>query len=250
VKVFDCFPFCDELDILECRLRELDSTPVYRHVIVEAPLTHRGPAKPLVFPEHKERFAPWLDRIIYVVADNLAEDTSWPARIAAQRDYVREGLHDADRNDVIILSDIDEILSPQGVEVAMRGEAVCFEQRMALFCVDWEAPHLWNGPSAMPARSVGDVHDMRHAGRHVREGTGWHLTWLGGPEAVRAKTGRYGHSEQDSMISDGLEDGRFLLRGDTWEGQCLPRVVDDTWPKWVHERGCPPQWFRQYWQRG
>jgi hypothetical protein len=249
-RVFDAFLFCDELDILECRLRELDGSLVYRHVIVEAPLTHRGPVKPLVFPEHKERFAPWAGKIIYIVADSLAEDTSWPARIAAQRDYIREGLHDAAWDDVIILSDIDEIISPRGVEMAAQGEGLCFEQRMAIFCVDWEAPHRWNGPSSFLAQAAGagGISGMRHTGRHVQEGAGWHLTWLGGPEAVIAKTGRYGHSEQDTMIREGLDTGRFLIRGDTWEGQCLPRVVDDTWPKWVYERGCPANWFRAFWQ--
>jgi len=248
VKVWDCTLFCDELDILECRLRELDGTPVWRHVIVESRLTHRGPAKELVFPQHRERFAPWLDRIIYVVAD-LDPAAPWDHRIAHQRDQVRQGLGGAGGDDIIILSDVDEIITPQGVEVAMRGEPVFFQQRMALFCADWEAPHPWGGPTAMPARLAGgSIADMRGAGRHEYEGAGWHLTWLGGPQAVLAKTGRYGHSEQDQMIRDGLSTGRFLIRGDTWEGQCLPRAVDETWPRWVYQRDCPANWFRAYWQ--
>ncbi len=247
-RVYDCTLFCDEYDMLECRLREYENSPhVYRHVIVESSLTHRGPAKTLNFKEHEDRFAPWLDRIVYVVAD-IDPVMVWWERIAAQRDAIRQGLTDAGPDDVVILSDVDEIISPLGIEVAARGEHACFRQRLALFCVDWEAPHTWDGPSAARLRDVGPFHDFRMTGTRTTEGAGWHLTWLGGPGAVRAKMGRYGHSEQDAMLERGLQDGSFLLRGSTWEGQCVARPVTDQWPRWVFERQCPPEWFREYWQ--
>ena len=44
--------FRDELDMLECRLRELEDV-VYRHVLVEAPVTHRGDPKPLYYAENR-----------------------------------------------------------------------------------------------------------------------------------------------------------------------------------------------------
>jgi len=43
--IYDCFPFFDELDVLEIRLNELDPV-VDKFVLVEAPVTHsiqRGP---------------------------------------------------------------------------------------------------------------------------------------------------------------------------------------------------------------
>jgi Glycosyltransferase family 17 len=245
-RIFDCFPWAGELDILECRLRELDSSAVYRHVLVESPVTHRGPAKTLDYLEHEDRFAPWADRIIHVVAD-LDPGTSWGNRIAAQRDAVRDGLSDADGDDIVILSDVDEIITPLAVQVAARGEHVCFRQRFALFCVDWEVPHPWDGPSAARLRDVDTFAGFRITGSYTDEGAGWHLSWLGGPAAGREKLGRYGHAEKDTEIGQGLRDGRFLLRGDTWEGQCTARVVNENWPRWVFERQCPPEWFREHW---
>ena len=54
-KAWDAFLFCNELDLLEARLTELDSA-VYRHVLVEAPVTFQGDPKPLWYAENKERF--------------------------------------------------------------------------------------------------------------------------------------------------------------------------------------------------
>lgn len=237
----------DEYNMLECRLRELEDTPVYRHILVESTRTHRGPAKALNFPEHKDRYGPWLDRIAYVTAD-LPGDVPWQHRIGMQRECVRIALQDADQADVVILSDCDEIITPRGVEVAARGEHVRWDQRHAIFTADWVAPNRWAGPSAARLRDIGSFAAFRLSGKPTTEGAGTHLSWIGGPDQVRAKMGRYGHAEQDAMLAEGLGNGRFYLRGDTWEGQCTPAEVDETWPRWVYERKCPETWFREYWE--
>src|ERR1051326_9357013 len=64
--VYDVFMFNDELDILECRLYELQDIPNLTHVIVEANVTHQDNPKDSVFLDHRERFAPWKDRIAHV----------------------------------------------------------------------------------------------------------------------------------------------------------------------------------------
>jgi Glycosyltransferase family 17 len=250
-RVYDCFLFSgdggDEWNVLECRLRELADAAVYRHVLVEARRTHRGPVKPLNFPEHKDRYAEWLDRIVYVAAD-LPEGVPWQDRIGMQRECVRTGLKDAAPDDVVILSDLDEIITPRGVEVAARGGHVRFDQRHTIFCADWVAPNRWAGPSAARLRDIGSFAAFRLSGTPTAEGAGTHLSWIGGPGEVRAKMSRYGHSEMDARMHAGLADGSYLLRGTTWEGQCTPGQVDETWPRWVYERKCPPAWFREYWE--
>ena len=67
-RLFDCFTFYDELDLLELRLAELGDI-VARFVLVEAASTFQGQPKPLVFEKEKARFAPWLDKIEHVVID-------------------------------------------------------------------------------------------------------------------------------------------------------------------------------------
>lgn len=53
--IVDCFPFFDELDLLEIRLHELkDVVDVF--VLTESPYTFTGIEKPLYFEENKKRF--------------------------------------------------------------------------------------------------------------------------------------------------------------------------------------------------
>lgn len=53
--VYDCFPFFNELDVLEIRLNVLDEV-VDKFVIVEMSKTHTGRDKPFYFEQNKERF--------------------------------------------------------------------------------------------------------------------------------------------------------------------------------------------------
>ena len=70
MTVHDCFIFFNELDALELRLEELDPV-VDRFVLVEARTTFTGQAKPLVFAEHRGRFAKFLPKLVHVVVDEL-----------------------------------------------------------------------------------------------------------------------------------------------------------------------------------
>ncbi|MDN3719828.1 hypothetical protein QW131_13210 [Roseibium salinum] len=63
MKLYDCFVFHNEFDLLELRLREMGDH-VDHFVLVEANQTQRGGAKPYYFDENRERFAPWADKII------------------------------------------------------------------------------------------------------------------------------------------------------------------------------------------
>lgn len=109
-RAWDAFLFCDELDLLEARLTELDDV-VDRHVLVEAPVTFQGDPKPLHYLENSGRFAPWKDKIIHVVADLGGCGDHWD-REHASRAAVTQGLGDLADDDIFLLSDVDEIPFP------------------------------------------------------------------------------------------------------------------------------------------
>ena len=110
--LWDTFMFRDELDMLEARLTELEDSPVYRHVLVEATTTHTGIPKPLYYDGNKERYARWADRIVHVIADVSNEPHPW-AMEHAQRNHIWAAIADADPDDIVILGDVDEIPSPR-----------------------------------------------------------------------------------------------------------------------------------------
>jgi len=109
--VYDCFPFFNELELLEVRLHELDPV-VDKFVLVEATRTFPGKPKPLHFAENRERFAAFADKIIHVVVEDMpAGDTRrdhW-VRDRFQRNAIGRGLKECRPDDVILVSDLDEI---------------------------------------------------------------------------------------------------------------------------------------------
>ena len=64
--IVDCFPFFNELDILEIRLNSL-APYVDRFVLTECNVTHSGNQKPLFFAENKERFKIRNKKIVFIV---------------------------------------------------------------------------------------------------------------------------------------------------------------------------------------
>ena len=118
---YDCFTFFNELDLLEIRLNVLKDV-VDRFVICEAPWTHTGMPKTLIFEANKPRFAEFLDRIVYIVAndpppmpaDFTKRQCAW-VRENHQRNELARGLANAHADDTILISDLDEIPDPDMV---------------------------------------------------------------------------------------------------------------------------------------
>lgn len=254
MKVWDTFVFNDELDMLECRLRE--DLPVDFHILVEAPVTFRGRRKPLTFAANRGRFEPWLGKIVHVVAEHMPKGPDPWLREAAQREYIRRGLVDAVPDDIVLHGDLDEIPSAQGIEDAIKAldsyTTVAFEQRCAVFAVDWVHPIKWQGTVAARYKDIQGFLWMRNQRREdmglIKNG-GWHLSWLGGPDEMRRKTMAFSHFEMEKTILVGIDEQKYYERGLFWgwsgSDEQLDAVdVDSTWPKWVAERQCPASWFR------
>lgn len=113
MKVYDCFSFFNEIDLLEIRLLLLNDI-VDKFVIVELNKTHRGEDKKYNFPEYKDRFQPYRDKIIYIQPEEVpvykgAGD--WTIE-NFQRNCIMRGLHNCEPEDMIIISDLDEIPNP------------------------------------------------------------------------------------------------------------------------------------------
>jgi hypothetical protein len=262
VRTYDTFLLNDELDMLECRLTELDGK-VHRHVLVEAKLDHQGNPKPLHYAENAERFAPWADKIVHVVADVPSrEDDGNPwSREFAQRQAVWQGLDGVEPEDLVLVCDVDEIPSDRALGLQLD-EVAALSMRLSMFAVDWVYPQETRIAIAGRAGMLHRVplHVLRDNG--VRStlplvtGAGWHFTWLGGPEAIRRKAGQFCHLELQELVLAGNEAGEWYEQGWTWHGPVAPYPpprraarltavdVDEGWPAYIRERRCPDSWFR------
>src|SRR5689334_5945992 len=115
--IYDCFIFFNELELLDIRLNILNEV-VDKFVLVEATQTHQYKPKPLYYSDNKERFKAFHDKIIHLIVDELPPNptngprNSWDME-RFQRNCIARGLNDCKPDDVIIISDLDEIPDPK-----------------------------------------------------------------------------------------------------------------------------------------
>lgn len=110
-RIFDCFIFFNELDLLELRFAEhYDQVDFF--VICELSSTFKGLPKPLLFRDNRSRYSPFLNKIRHVVVDDMPSSGDAWGREFHQRSAIKRALGDLAPEDVVIVSDCDEFLSP------------------------------------------------------------------------------------------------------------------------------------------
>ena len=116
MRVFDCFTFYNEFDILELRLQELWDTVDF-FVIAEGNLTHQSNPKPFYLKDNWERFEKYSSKIRHIMLDDMPGDPNTWVNENFQRRELRRGLTDLQPDDLVIVSDCDEIPRPEAIEL-------------------------------------------------------------------------------------------------------------------------------------
>ena len=165
MKIFDCFMYFDEEVVLNVRLNTLDKFVDY-FVIVESKFTHNGTQRDLKFDYKK--FEKFKNKIIYlvydeqpkvieIINDNDLEDIKSAKYIFnaghrenGQRNYIQKGLIDADADDIILISDVDEIPNLLNIDFNLINEKIIlFKQDMFYYKFNLHLPNLiWTGTKA------------------------------------------------------------------------------------------------------
>jgi beta-1,4-mannosyl-glycoprotein beta-1,4-N-acetylglucosaminyltransferase len=162
MKIFDCFMYFDEEVVLDLRLNMLDEYVDY-FVIVESIFTHKGDKRELKF--NLKNFDKFKKKIIYLVYDqepkeiqqvfendNEAEKSSKYIHNAnyrenGQRNFISSGLKHAQNDDLILISDVDEIPNLENLtNKKITNEIILFKQDMFYYKFNLKLPNLiWSG---------------------------------------------------------------------------------------------------------
>ena len=220
--VYDCFPFFNELDLLELRLETLNEV-VDRFVLVEGTKTFSGKDKELVFDQNRNRYAKFLDRIIYVKVDDYPPlKNSWTYE-NWQRNCIARGLVGCKDDDTILISDCGEIPNPDVVKrlIGKRGpynlEQLVFSDYLDAFETDLP---IWGfGTKLLSYHTFKHFFDHRFrvhyddgCDREMNKGTtankirsyghywnvqrgGWHFSYMGGAASAISKIKAFSHQE-------------------------------------------------------
>lgn len=250
--------FAGETDMLDMRLAEMQALGA-RHVLAEATQTHRGVPRQVVFPSLRGRYRPYLGSVTHMAVSLPPAPDPW-VREHAQRDeawrVVAAGAAD---EDWVLIGDLDEIPSPDLLAKlsALDVPVVAIRMRVLAHAVNWEADPAAVPPQCVAARAgwlrlraaegvtLSRVRDRREHYEVIEDG--WHLTWMGGPQAAAVKldtgtchTEILGTPEEDLIRSgarwrDGADGGALPVRA---------VEVDESFPAWIRDRKCPQSWFR------
>ena len=230
MKIYDCFMFYDEDMLLDLRLNVLNEY-VDKFIISEAVYSHNGEQKKLNFDIKK--FSKFKDKIQYLIVKEPpptilkinSEDSEQTRgeklilngykRDHYQRQKLQEGLNGADSEDLIIISDLDEIPKLESVNIKnINNKLIFFKQKMFYykFNLFYDAKP-WYGSKACKKKNLitpqwlrdikqkkypfwrPDIYFSKrkyHDIFYVEDG-GWHFTSLKSPKEIEKKLLKFAH---------------------------------------------------------
>ena len=113
MKIFDCIIYLDENFLLELRFNILNDVIDY-FVVVESNKTWQGNKKKFNF--NIERFKKFTKKIIYVKVEDMPDGRNPWLRENFQRNCILRGIINSSDDDLILISDADEIPDPEKIK--------------------------------------------------------------------------------------------------------------------------------------
>lgn len=131
MRIFDCFTFFNEIDLLKIRLSLLNEVVDY-FVIVEMNKTFTGINKNFNLEANKAFFDEYREKIIYLKIKDIPnfkgiDDVEWE-REYFQRNCIMRGIVNCEPSDIIIISDVDEIPNPEVLKNILKSKIHWFGQ--------------------------------------------------------------------------------------------------------------------------
>ena len=284
MNIYDCFMYFDEDLLLDLRFNILNKY-IKKFVITEATYTHNGTKKELRFDINK--FKKFKDKIDYIVVDkpppnilNLIKGESegrrgeklilnGMARDYFQREHLNKGITQAEEEDLILISDLDEIPNLENLDFSKIGNKILlFEQKMFYYKLNLFYENLtWLGSKATKKKNFLSPQWLRNIkGKNypkwrldvlfskkkysnlffVKNG-GWHFTCLKTPEELEKKLLNFAHHYEFEVSGLKINDIKKLIaekrvmydhsvdqKAYKWSGKSiLKKVSNDVLPNYI-----------------
>ena len=241
--------FFDEEMLLELRLNTLDKF-VDKFIIVESAYTHSGKEKKLIFDINK--YPKFKEKIDYIIVRDLPQgieqigndDSNLEItnkeimnalrRENFQRNAIKRGLINANDNDWIIISDLDEIPDLSNINFnSINKKIIFFKQKVFYYKLNLELKTLrWIGSKACKKkylkspqwlRNVKDkiypkwrldiiFSEKRYNSVFFVENGGWHFSFVKKPEDIEKKLKSYLHHREYDLDPLGIENIKNLIK--------------------------------------
>ena len=249
MKIFDCFMYFDEDVILDVRLNTLYEDIDY-FVIVESKFTHKGEKRNLKFSYNN--FPKFKDKIIYLVYENEPSEIKKVNenetdhekstkyifnaiyRENGQRNFIAEGLEQAADDDLILISDVDEIPNIKEINLKnFKEKLIFFNQEMFYYKFNLKLPNQnWVGTRSCKKKYLKSPQWLRNIKvknyafyrldtffsktrysniKFINNG-GWHFTNLKSPKDIKYKLKSYLHHREFDINPLSIEEIENLIK--------------------------------------
>ena len=242
MKIFDCFMYYDEDLILDLRLNYLNSY-IDKFVIVESNYTHSGESRKLLFDIKK--FSKFKDKINYIILDKTPVDLfiintsdtdhqknskiilNAVKRENLQRNTISKGLNLASLDDMVIISDVDEIPNLEDNNITkVKNKIIFFKQKYFHYKFNLKLEeYIWHGSKACKKkhlitpqwlRNIKDktypfwridtfFSKKKYQNIKFIENGGWHFSNLKNPVDIEKKMKTYLHHREYELRPLGEE---------------------------------------------
>lgn len=243
MKIYDGFMFYDEEMVLDLRLNCLNAY-VDKFIIVESSYTHSGEKRKLLFDVNK--FKKFKEKIIYIVLDeqptNLSEveksDVFFQInskyilnalkRENLQRNAISRGLKNAEPDDVVIVSDVDEIPNLEKLNFKeIKNKILLFKQKFYYYKFNLKLEAFnWYGTKACIKKNLispqwlRNIKDKKYSFWRLDtifskkkynniefiENGGWHFSNMKSPQDIEKKMKTYLHHREYDVNPLGIEN--------------------------------------------
>jgi beta-1,4-mannosyl-glycoprotein beta-1,4-N-acetylglucosaminyltransferase len=216
--IIDAFTFFNEKELVELRVKYLDSIVDF-FVIVEANITHQGKKKDWNFPKILENnLKEFSSKIqyhqVFIDKDKIKNEESWIIygvkgddawRIENfQRNFIKTACKNFSDEDILIISDMDEIPSKKKLEFILSCDfkkiaPVALEQHLFHLDCSYLKLESWKGSIVTTmqicnAYSPQQLRSSRYRISYLSD-SGWSLSSFGGPNKVKEKLESIAHKE-------------------------------------------------------
>jgi beta-1,4-mannosyl-glycoprotein beta-1,4-N-acetylglucosaminyltransferase len=233
MKIYDCFMYFDEEVVVDVRLNTLNEFVDY-FVIVESRFTHKGDRRELKF--NLKKFERFKDKIIYLIYEKepkeiekvldedikIEKDRKYILNAAyrenGQRNYIQKGLTGAEENDLILISDVDEIPNLSKLNFSkIKEKIILFKQDMFYYKFNLHLPNLiWTGTKGCKKKNLinpqwlRNIKDrkyyffridtffskVKYISINIINDGGWHFSNIKTPKEIEHKLRSYLHHRE------------------------------------------------------
>jgi len=263
MKVFDCFTFYNEFDLLELRLEELWDTVDY-FVIAEANTTHQSKPKPFLLKDRWDDFKKYHSKIRHIMVDDMPCHPNTWVNENFQRKALERGLYDMKPEDLVIVGDGDEIVRPDIIEL-IKQDTNDYNRYVPLMPICYfKLNYMMVNPCGLHGKSVVTRGRAFLDPQKERETTfpwlpkpanldwvwinhgGWHFSYFGKTDFAVNKIQSFAHTESnvpevtENIDVDKMIEKRVGIYWDRGEERFQPMIVDDYFPQTVLKN--PERW--------